>query len=100
MPNYLTPAKKNLDRARAQLEQALSLLKTPPGGRRSTDVIQSLNVTNGMAQVFADKPVIIIQTMDVRILQVNDQINAALRALDKIDSLSMRALTAKGAENG
>lgn len=98
MTNYLSAAKSNLDKARRELESALSVMRSQPaspGGRRATDVMQSINITNGMAEVFADKPVIIIQHMDVRVLQINDQVNAALRALDKIDSLSLRALATK-----
>jgi hypothetical protein len=101
MANYLTAAKYSLEKAKKELEAALRMMHASPrtnGGRRATDinVSQFMNVTDGMAQVFADKPVIIIQTMDVRVLQINDRVNAALRALEKIDRIHLRALATKG----
>jgi len=95
MANFLAGAKYNLDKAKGELERALSTLQSSPGGRRATDILQSLNVTDDLAEVFKDKPVIIIQSMDVRVLQVNNQVNAALRALEKIDAISLRALATK-----
>lgn len=98
MANYLSAAKYNLDKAKKELESALDTLAqrpSSPGGRRATDILNSINITDGMAKVFSDKPVIIIQHADVRIQVVNNQINSALRALEKVDNLSIRALATK-----
>jgi hypothetical protein len=90
MANFLSSMKYNMDKARNELESALDVLESRSGGR-ATDMLQQLSVTNGMADVFKDKPVVIIQMMDVRILQVDNRINAALRALDKYEALRIRA---------
>jgi hypothetical protein len=85
LANHLRTTLYQLKKARAELIKALEILEGDSGGSK-IEINQHLDVTDELAEVFRDKPVIIIQTMDVRILQVNNQINSALRALDKVDA--------------
>lgn len=92
MPNYLGQIIYNFKKARDELEAALRIIEGKDGAGSKVQVTQHMNITDELAEVFKDKPVIIMQTMDVRILQINNQIQAALRALDRIDSASLRAI--------
>jgi len=94
MPNYLSQITYNFKKARKELEEALKIIESDDslGRGNKINVLQSLNITDEMAEVFREKPVFIIQTMDVRILQINNQIQNALRALDKIDSYALKVI--------
>jgi len=100
MSNYLSQITYNFKKARKELEEALKIIESDDSAGRGNkvNVLQSLNITDEMAEVFRQKPVFIFQTMDVRILQINNQIQNALRALDKIDSASLRAIGTKEGE--
>jgi hypothetical protein len=83
MPNYLHPLESNYKKARKELEGALTVLEEVSESPLSP--LQSLKVSDEMAEVFRDKPVILIQYMNVKIIQVNNRIQKALRLFDKID---------------
>lgn len=96
MANYLRSIELNFDKAKRELEKCLEAIEsgTETGcavKKNAIEVSQSLRVTDEMAQVFREKPIIFIQTMDIRIMIVN-RINAALRALDKVDRTALKAI--------
>lgn len=100
MSNYLSQITYNFKKARKELEKALETIESGESGDSNSggkvNILQSLVVTDELADVFKDKPVFIFQSMDVRILQVSNKIQNALRALDKIDNASLKALGIKG----
>ena len=91
MPNYLAPMKTRFDKARKELEQALKILQddlTNP-----SNFVQSLKVDGPeMAEVFKEKPVILIQSMNIKIVQINNNIQNALRYMEQIDTKLYREL--------
>lgn len=82
MANVVHAYESRYRKAKDALEKALDML-----GKEDMcgiTALQSLNVTDELAQVFKEKPVILIQSMNIK-LMVNRQIFLALRALDEID---------------
>lgn len=83
MANYLHTAQSKYNKARKALEKSLDMLEAPEIAT-GVQALQSLNVTDDLAQVFREKPVILIQSMNVQVL-VQSQIYTALRALDDMN---------------
>ena len=69
------------NRARKALEKSLELLDQDDCGIAA---LQTLKVDDSMAEIFKEKPVILIQSMNVRVM-ITKQIYSALRELDQID---------------
>lgn len=90
--NYLHGIKRNFETAKLELAKAMELIASGDNCSSQVNALQSLKVDDSMAEVFRDKPVVLIQTMNVNILQINNRINAALRALDKIDNAALRTI--------
>lgn len=82
MANYLRPLQAKYEKARRALNKAMEILEQPD--HNGFTALQSLKVTDELAAVFREKPVILIQSMNVKIL-INRQIYTALRCLDEID---------------
>lgn len=90
MSNYLTTIKNDFYAARKQLEKALAVTqKASP----NVEVFQNLRITDEMAEVFKEKPVIIFQSMDIKFVQVNNLVADALRRLDRIDLRALKAIS-------
>jgi len=87
MPNNLKPVYDKYNKARNALVKALDMLEQDDSD--GVKVLQSLHVSDELAQVFREKPVILIQSMNVKILTIK-QIYIALRALDEIDLKLLR----------
>lgn len=96
MSNHLTAIRNNFYRAKKELERALCEITQPA----SIDVLQNLRIDDSMAEVFKDKPVVIFQMQDIRVLQISTHISSALRMLEKIDSQSLKAIGTRGEKNG
>lgn len=96
MPNYVNALVYHTKKLRKELEKARSVIEGKSTGR--VEIIQKMNVTDELAEVFKEKPVIIIQTMDVKILQINNLINDALREVDLVERLGVEALKFKDKE--
>lgn len=91
MPNYLTQIRNDFYSARKKLEKALEVTTKSP----KVEVLQNINVTDELAEVFREKPVIIIQSLDIKFVQINNLVMAALRHLDRIDSQALKAIGTK-----
>lgn len=83
MPNYLHPIQSKFSKAKKELENAIEVIEE--NAEDAMNPLQQLNVTDGMVEVFKDKPVVLIQNMNINIVQIINPIQNALRLLDKID---------------
>jgi hypothetical protein len=79
-------------KARKALEAAVELIESDSD---TITALQCLNVTDGMVDVFREKPVILINQMNIKIVKITNKINTALRAMDKIDMALYREATIK-----
>jgi hypothetical protein len=94
MPNYLTQIQNDFYSAKKKLEKALDVTTKSP----RVEVLQNMTITDELAEVFREKPVIIIQSMDIKFVQINNLVMAALRHLDRIDNRALKAIGTKDDE--
>lgn len=84
MPNYLRSVEARFEKIKKLLEEtALELEKS--GAEGQVKVVQNLKVSGEMAEVFRDKPIVIIQSASVKFVKINNQVQMALRLLNEID---------------
>jgi len=82
MANHLLPIQLKFKRAKQALTEVVDLMET---NDETLNALQCLTVTDQMAEIFRDKPVILINQMNIKFVKISNRINAALREIENID---------------
>jgi len=96
MPNYLSSVQTKCRKLRGTIQRALDMVErsaTQSGVPTRKSISQVMNVSDDMADVFREKPVIIVQTMNVQVIQLTVKLGEALTLLSDVEERIKQLVT-------